>query len=156
MINNDLEYFLFDLRLLFMFDSVPPMFCLPLLPFLMMFCWSRQLAFQYIYYSSTIIRAILLIFQIVTVQSLNCTFLKYERKILKKRKRSSICTKFAYFWVVLVRECMVKKFLIYLTVSFFYLFLFRGFLIIPYELFHSFCSELNGQKWVCIVTITKW
>ena len=30
------------------------------------------------------------------------------------------------------------------------------FLIIPYELFHCFCSELIGQKCVCIVTISKW
>jgi len=40
--------------------------------------------------------------------------------------------------------------------SFFFPRLFDDFLMIPYELFHSFCSELNGQKWVCIVTITKW
>ena len=40
--------------------------------------------FQYIYYSSTIITTILLIFQICTVWSLDCTNLKYERKILKK------------------------------------------------------------------------
>ena len=33
--------------------------------FNVIFCWSRQLTFQYIYYSSTIIRAILLIFQIL-------------------------------------------------------------------------------------------
>ena len=40
--------------------------------------------FQYIYYSSTIIRAILLIFNIFTVYSLYCTNLKYEQKIIKK------------------------------------------------------------------------
>ena len=43
-----------------------------------------------------------------------------------------------------------------LPFRFFYRICFGKFLIIPYELFHSFCSELNGQKWVCIVTITKW
>ena len=53
--------------------------------------------FQYIYYSSTIIGAISLIFQICTVQSLDCTNLKYERKIIEKRMTSSICTKFAHF-----------------------------------------------------------
>ena len=83
---------------------------------------------------------------------------KSERwaKIIKKRMTSSICTKFAHFWVVLVRKCMVQKFLISYRFDFFDRFFFRDFLIIPYELFHSFCSELNGQKWVCIVTITKW
>ena len=65
-----------------------------------------------IYYSSTIIEAILLIYQIGTVQSLNCTFLKSEQKIIKKQMTSSKHTKFAQFWVVSVRKCMVKKFLI--------------------------------------------
>ena len=57
-------------------------------------------------------RAILLIFQIGTVQSLNCNFLKYEQKIILKQITSSEHTKFAQFWVVFVRKCMVKKFLI--------------------------------------------
>ena len=39
---------------------------------------------------------------------------KSERwaKSYQKRMTSSICMKFAHFWVVLVRKCMVKKFLI--------------------------------------------
>ena len=53
-----------------------------------------------------------LIFQICTVQWLNCTNMKYEQKILKKWMTTSICTKFAQFWVVSVWKCMVQKFLI--------------------------------------------
>ena len=46
---------------------------------------------------------------------------KSERwaKILEKRMTSSICTKFAHFWVVLVRKCMVQKFLISYRFDFF-------------------------------------
>ena len=82
---------------------------------------------------------------------------KSERwaKIIKKWMTSSICTKFAHFWVVLVRKWMVQKFLISYRFDFLDGFFFRDFLMIPYELFHSFCSELNGQKWICIVT-TVW
>ena len=33
-----------------------------------------------------------------------------------------------------------------LPFRFFYRIFFRDFLMIPYELFHSFCSELNGHN----------
>ena len=68
--------------------------------------------FQYIYYSSTIMIAIQLIFHICTFYSLDCTDLKCEQNIIEKRMTSSICTKFAHFLVVLVRKYMVQKFLI--------------------------------------------
>ena len=73
---------------------------------------------------------------------------KSERwaKNIKKWMTSSICMKFAHFWVVLVRKCMVQKFLISYCFDFLDRFVFRDFLMIPYELFRSFCSELNGQK----------
>ena len=45
---------------------------------------------------------------------------------------SSICTKFAHFWVVLVRKCMVQKFLISYRFDF-WIFFFRVFFMIPYE-----------------------
>ena len=48
---------------------------------------------------------------------------------------SSICTKFAQFWVVSVRKCMVQKFLISYRFDFLDRFFFRGFLMIPYELY---------------------
>ena len=79
-----------------------------------------------------------------------------REKRIKKRMTSSICKKFAHFWVVLVRKCMVQKFIISYHFDFLDRLFFAFFLIIPYELFQSFCSELNGQKWVYIVTITKW
>ena len=78
------------------------------------------------------------------------------REFFFKWMTSSICTKFAHFWVFLVRKCMVQKFLISYRFDFLDCFFFRDFLMIPYELFHSFFSDLNGQKWICIVTITKW
>ena len=44
---------------------------------------------------------------------------------------------------------MVQKFLISDRFDFLDRFVFRDFLMNPYELFHSFCSELNGQKSLC-------
>ena len=76
-------------------------------------------------------------------------------KNIKKWMTSSICTKFAHFWVVLVRKCIVHKFLISYRFDFLDRFCFLAFLIILYEIFHIFCSELNGHKRFCIVTITK-
>ena len=78
---------------------------------------------------------VLLIFQKVTVQWLNCTYLKYEQNIIEKRMTSSEPTKFAQFWVVSVRKCMVKKYLIYDSFSFLDRVFSRNFFIIPYELF---------------------
>ena len=72
--------------------------------------------------------------------------MKDEQKIIKKRITSSEHTKFAQFLVVSDRKYMVQKYLISYRFSFSDRFYFRGVLIIPYELFHSFCSELNGQK----------
>ena len=61
-------------------------------------------------------------------------------KQIKKRTIRSICTKFAHFWVVLVRKCMVKRFVISYRFVFCYNF-FCGFLIIPYELFYIISSR---------------
>ena len=70
---------------------------------------------------------ILLIFQVGAVQSFNRTFLKYEQKIIEKRMTSSVATKLAQFWVISVRKCMVKKYLISDRFFFFILFFSRCF-----------------------------
>ena len=59
-------------------------------------------------------------------------------KIIKKRMTSSEHTKFAQFLVVLVRKCMVQKFLISYRFVLLDRFVFRDFLIIPYEIFYYY------------------
>ena len=54
-----------------------------------------------------------------------------EQKIIEKRMTSSKATEFAQFLVVLVRKCMVQKFLISNRLDFLDRFCFRNFLIIP-------------------------
>ena len=38
--------------------------------------------------------------------------LKYEQKVIKEWKTRFTSMKFVHFWVVLVRKCMIKKYLI--------------------------------------------
>ena len=68
---------------------------------------------------------------------------KSERRAKKNKKwrTSSEPTKFAHFWVVLVRKCMVQKFWISYRFDFFWSFFFRDFLMIPYELFYIIWSR---------------
>ena len=61
------------------------------------------------------------------VQSLNCTFLKYERKIIEKRLTISEPTKFAQFWVISVIKYIVQKYLISDRFEFLERFCFRVF-----------------------------
>ena len=72
-----------------------------------------------------------------------------REKILKKRMTSSICTKFAHFLVVLVRKCMVKKYLISYCFVFFIVF-FPQFLDNSVRAFFI----LFGQEGVCNIKIT--
>ena len=62
-----------------------------------------------------------------------------------------ICTLLSSFG----KKMYGQKVLSILPFRFIWSFIVRNFLIIPYELFHSFCPEPKGQKWVCIVTITN-
>ena len=74
--------------------------------------------------------------------------MEYERKLIKKRITGSICTKFAHFSVVLVRKCMVQKFLISYRFDFLDLFL---------RFFDNFVRAffiLFGQEGVCNFKIT--